>query len=1034
MSIGLSEFWTRLVRQGLIEAADCKSLAMEYAKANGGTPPSDAQQLAKFMVSADRLTSFQARMLLSESPIDLRLGSFRLISDQSPSPLSRWIRVSRGQSQGYLLRTTANNPWLDLHARVSDPTLQPIEVEPIDDYVGIFSTLPPGRSLDATLAESDAAWDATRVCRTAIALADGLSSLHKNSLIHGGVRADRVWIGDDGSAILLRDPAGPPVTGLGDTSAQWLDTTDAPETYVAPESTANGGTTTECTGASDLYSLGCLLFRLYSGRRPFESSSVAGTLASHQTHSPPELVDAISRGESGDPLYRVLAYTMAKDPAARFATADQFAAAMRAVLPTLKPSAPSPTSAPVSPRPSERLPKIAVAADAESKMTRALQQVKQEQPQPDKPKRIKAELKQPKVKPAAVPIATDVSEQTLAPEPVTTESKAPEANAPQDVSPKTQSPEPEQEPTPTAPETPPARALRPRRRRKSKAPIVLTGLTVVVLMLLIALLVTDPTQQVAEQPRQRPMPTVIPPVNNRVIPAATRSPDSSSTQTPASSVTESDPATPSGYQLVAHERTLFAPPYPPDSASPPLSLIPPGPAAIVTVRLHAIRGSDDGQPIIDALSPELSGLIDATAIASGVPVDWIDRCTAALFPGEEGQPSVSMAIELVQPQPLSELLDRWQVSESQTRDGATVYAGESPGSNAFYLLPAEVASESISRYAVGPLDRITEVASIEGETIPLARSLKTLWNGVSVDADIVALVAPNFLFADGREMLLQSAPELVQPLKSVLIPNVSAMLITADISDGLVFVEGRVMPSGGISEAMLMRDIRDAVQQWPTWADSFVVGTTPDPSWRLLASRLPTMMRFVTDQFRFGISDNVIVANTYLPAKPFSQVTLATLLALNSPTGSSVAATTQPTKALSIEDMLDRKMSVSFDQESLEFALEVVANEFSSKLPEGSVLPPIRLIGGDLQKMGITQNQQIRAFAKTDIPLRTVLTDLVLGANPDKTATGPGDPKQALIWVIADDPQNAGKQAVLVTTRQAAVDRYDLPREFQTEN
>ena len=128
--------------------------------------------------------------------------------------------------------------------------------------------------------------------------------------------------------------------------------------------------------------------------------------------------------------------------------------------------------------------------------------------------------------------------------------------------------------------------------------------------------------------------------------------------------------------------------------------------------------------------------------------------------------------------------------------------------------------------------------------------------------------------------------------------------------------------------------------------------------------------------------------------------------------------------------MLDRKMSVSFDQESLEFAINVIVEEFQQSLPPGSTMPPVRVIGGDLQLMGITQNQQIRNFQKTDLPLRTVLTDLVLGANPDKTATGPDDPKQALVWVVVDDPESPGKKAILVTTRKASEGKYELPKEF----
>jgi len=193
------------------------------------------------------------------------------------------------------------------------------------------------------------------------------------------------------------------------------------------------------------------------------------------------------------------------------------------------------------------------------------------------------------------------------------------------------------------------------------------------------------------------------------------------------------------------------------------------------------------------------------------------------------------------------------------------------------------------------------------------------------------------------------------------------------------------------------------------------------------------MMRFVVDQTRFGISGGSVVANMYLPKQAVPQVTLATLLAMNTRAGGSVSAIATPTQSLSLEEMLARKMSVSFDQESLQFAIDAIVGDYKRTLPAGSTLPPVKIIGSDLQKMGITQNQQVRDFTKTDLPLRTVLTDLVLGANPNKSATGPKDPKQALIWVLADDPENPGQKAILVTTRQAAENKYDLPEEFRLD-
>ena len=131
--------------------------------------------------------------------------------------------------------------------------------------------------------------------------------------------------------------------------------------------------------------------------------------------------------------------------------------------------------------------------------------------------------------------------------------------------------------------------------------------------------------------------------------------------------------------------------------------------------------------------------------------------------------------------------------------------------------------------------------------------------------------------------------------------------------------------------------------------------------------------------------------------------------------------------------MLNRKMSIAFEQESLEFAILAIVDEFKQSLPAGLVMPPVRIIGSDLQKMGITQNQQIRDFKKSNLPLRTMLTDIVLGANPDKTATGADDPKQALIWTVFDNPAVPGGKEILITTRQAAEGKYELPREFIVE-
>jgi hypothetical protein len=191
------------------------------------------------------------------------------------------------------------------------------------------------------------------------------------------------------------------------------------------------------------------------------------------------------------------------------------------------------------------------------------------------------------------------------------------------------------------------------------------------------------------------------------------------------------------------------------------------------------------------------------------------------------------------------------------------------------------------------------------------------------------------------------------------------------------------------------------------------------------------MTRFAVDHVRFGVVDGAAVANLYLPTRGASQFALATLLAMNTSPSSPGPAAEPPAPALSLETLLDREMSVSFGQESLHSAFDLIMEEFAGTLSAGTEPPHHDVLGSDLEKMGITQNQQVRDFDKRDLPLRRVLTDLVLGANPDRTATGPSDPKQTLVWVVGEHPQHPGREAILITTRQAAAGNYELPREFR---
>ncbi len=203
-------------------------------------------------------------------------------------------------------------------------SLQPIQIESLASDTIVFSPLPEGKCLRELIAKRGKV-DPRKACQIAIGVADALAALHERSLIHGAVQMDRVWISSSGEAFLLRDPSGPAVNPLQDRSHRWIDDLEPPELYCAPELTADDKS---CDEATDIYSLGCLLYRLVVGHAPYSGNSIAEVMAAHASETPSELVDAVQKGEAGDPLFRVIAFAMAKNPSARFGSARQFAAAL----------------------------------------------------------------------------------------------------------------------------------------------------------------------------------------------------------------------------------------------------------------------------------------------------------------------------------------------------------------------------------------------------------------------------------------------------------------------------------------------------------------------------------------------------------------------------------------------------------------------------------------------------------------------------------------------------------------------------------
>lgn len=97
--------------------------------------------------------------------------------------------------------------------------------------------------------------------------------------------------------------------------------------YMAPEQAIGK----QIDVRADIYASTIILFELLTGRPPFNEGPAMAILSQHLTQPPPSLREVDSNIDVPEPLEAIIAKGLAKDPEERFASADEFSAALRAI-------------------------------------------------------------------------------------------------------------------------------------------------------------------------------------------------------------------------------------------------------------------------------------------------------------------------------------------------------------------------------------------------------------------------------------------------------------------------------------------------------------------------------------------------------------------------------------------------------------------------------------------------------------------------------------------------------------------------------
>ena len=177
----------------------------------------------------------------------------------------------------------------------------------------------------------DGAFAVADAVRYALDLARALAHVHSHGVVHRDVKPENILLSPNGAILLdfghARAPAVMPNAESRDAKKYIVGTAN----YVSPEQVAGRRV---ADSRSDLYSLGCVLLEMLTGRVPFSAGSARETMQRRLDEAPPDV--RVTRPDVPDEVASVLRRSMAVDPAERYLTAGQMAdalAAARELLP-----------------------------------------------------------------------------------------------------------------------------------------------------------------------------------------------------------------------------------------------------------------------------------------------------------------------------------------------------------------------------------------------------------------------------------------------------------------------------------------------------------------------------------------------------------------------------------------------------------------------------------------------------------------------------------------------------------------------------
>ena len=318
----------------------------------GDVRPGDVRYLANELVHRGILTKYQAGRIASGQPKGLVLGNYTIQDKIGEGGMGEVfaaehrrmkrpvvVKVLHAASMNSLQSIRRFQREVEAAARLHHPNIvtafdadeddgihflvmEYVDGQPLGDLVSRQGPL----SIEAALSY-------------VLQASQGLAYAHSQGIIHRDIKPNNLLVDRTGQVKILdmglaRFDDGSRSTVVEGSDAitrrnQIVGTVE----YMSPEQVDDSSA---ADGRSDIYSLGCTLFRLLADRPPYQSNSIIKILLAHRADPIPSIKTI--RSDAPDALEIVLERMMAKVPTDRFQTANELTEALKRCLATVRES------------------------------------------------------------------------------------------------------------------------------------------------------------------------------------------------------------------------------------------------------------------------------------------------------------------------------------------------------------------------------------------------------------------------------------------------------------------------------------------------------------------------------------------------------------------------------------------------------------------------------------------------------------------------------------------------------------------------